>query len=337
MKKAAAFIILFMFIITALVPNAFAVAVETFSYDESLLTDEHYPGQLYEYEFKPDADLKDITMTFNITSGSNLIQDLKFTPNDKKYILSFYVSPSVTGRKTVDFEVTCRVKSNSNYKSTIQNTFKVGYKDTKYINYDGNNEFDIDNTQPIYVFNDNINNAKLIFENGSYFEVDINKSSEKTNLAYTKYAVADIANNTDANLFFMNFIGKPTFSTTGTLYLYAPDAKYLYSYNGTALTQLNATIENDYIKFNTRTLGNYIASDKPLSGSSVSNSSTSSSKSSSSQSVSSSSSSSRIILSSSGSSQAVSSPSSKSSSLSKSQTAAGGVKMNPGTGIQNHT
>lgn len=104
-------------------------------------------------------------------------------------------------------------------------------------------------------------------EDLAVFEVDVT-GQDKLNLAFdTKYN-RTIAQKYDyANLDFLNFQQTPTFNKTGLLYIYGEDTKYLYQ-----ITDSGDLRVPDYLydanygafRLRTRTLGNYVISDRKL-------------------------------------------------------------------------
>ena len=72
---------------------------------------------------------------------------------------------------------------------------------------------------------------------------------------------------TDADITFLNFPGAPTFNATAKVYFYKEEGSYVYGVKDGKLTEINAKWSDDDGAFvlKTRTLGNYVFSDKKLS------------------------------------------------------------------------
>ena len=110
---------------------------------------------------------------------------------------------------------------------------------------------------------------------GGNFQVKV-VNQGKLNLLYNKDANKDVVlANQDADLDFIDFEADPEFDFTGTMYLDAGDAKYLYEIGEkNALTKIDAEInENGDFEFKTNKLGAYVMSDVELKAAASSSSS----------------------------------------------------------------
>ena len=97
----------------------------------------------------------------------------------------------------------------------------------------------------------------------------VNASGQgKLNLAWNTTFDKEVANrDKSANMDFITFEGTPSFNKTGTFYLYAEDdTGFVYEVVDGQVKALDASYNEDYEawEFKTRTLTEYILSDKEL-------------------------------------------------------------------------
>lgn len=69
-----------------------------------------------------------------------------------------------------------------------------------------------------------------------------------------------------ANIDFVTFEGEPSFNKNGTMYIYADEDTFIYEVTADGAKALKAEWNEDYEawEFKTRTLGNYVISDKEI-------------------------------------------------------------------------
>ena len=114
---------------------------------------------------------------------------------------------------------------------------------------------------------DDIDDVEMM-DFGEYFSFEVNLDGQKKlNLKNnTEYQpeVADL--DESANMDFINFVKSPSFNKIGTAYIYAADDTFLYEVVDGKLEALDADYNEDYEawEFKTRTLGNYVISDKEI-------------------------------------------------------------------------
>lgn len=113
----------------------------------------------------------------------------------------------------------------------------------------------------------------------NYFEVDTRGQGELLVKADTKYNYDIAEKYPNANLDFFNCYDV-TFNRVGDLTIAAEKGSYLYQVKGNSLTPVKANYDNyeEAFKLKTRTLGNYVISDKKLSNLDISSSEPSSSE-----------------------------------------------------------
>lgn len=113
----------------------------------------------------------------------------------------------------------------------------------------------------------------------NYFDVDVRGQGDLLIKADTKYNYDIAEKYPNANIDFFNCYDV-SFNRIGELTIAAEKGSYLYQVKGDSLTAVKATYDNyeEAFKIKTRTLGNYVISDKKLSNTSSSSSEPSSSE-----------------------------------------------------------
>ena len=103
---------------------------------------------------------------------------------------------------------------------------------------------------------------------GDYITFTVNLDGQgKLNLKNNTKFVSEIADlDKSANMDFITFEQTPSFNKVGTAYIYAADDTYLYEVVDGKLEAVDAKYNEDYEawEFKTRTLGQYVISDKEL-------------------------------------------------------------------------
>ena len=103
---------------------------------------------------------------------------------------------------------------------------------------------------------------------GDYMTFTVNLDGQgKLNLKNNTKFVSEIADlDKSANMDFITFVDTPSFNKIGTAYIYAADDTFLYEVVDGKLEKVDADYNEDYEawEFKTRTLGQYVISDKEL-------------------------------------------------------------------------
>ncbi len=228
--------------------------------------------------------------------GKDLVKDVKFDDGavvitlkdgvvEQPSVANFRIkSVTLTGKKngigdakayrSKKFELT------DTAKNTFQTSAKVGYPVDKIAIADISADDDI-----IVKFDASLGDSygKIIidFDDVATAEVRVYKN-EKFYFGTDSKADTDIAKaNPDADLEFVNFIGRPSFSSNADVEIFASDDyKYIYEIKSGKLVTTPFKYDKDAAAFvgKTRTLGYYVMSDKKLKASSVAESSESQSK-----------------------------------------------------------
>ena len=103
---------------------------------------------------------------------------------------------------------------------------------------------------------------------GEYMSFEVNLDGQsKLNLKNNTDFQAEVADlDKSANMDFINFVDTPSFNKVGTAYIYAADDTFLYEVVDGKLKAIDADYNEDYEawEFKTRTLGNYVISDKEI-------------------------------------------------------------------------
>ncbi|HAN44448.1 MAG TPA: hypothetical protein DCP97_03560, partial [Ruminococcaceae bacterium] len=199
-----------------------------------------------------------------------------FKKDDDVYVLSFYVSGTIKDYETIEYEVVCKDRKDSSNSTVYTGTFYAGFGDANSVTSDA--DIEVSNASPVYLFEDDVRQCTLNFENDCYYKANFRDDIELS-LYYSTELIDSIVNNNDASIEFTNFTARPTFDLEGVFYYYAPNFKYLYDYSDGELKLMSTTKTGDYFRFTTRTLGFYIVSDKPLKNATTSSSTDSSSSS----------------------------------------------------------
>ena len=107
-----------------------------------------------------------------------------------------------------------------------------------------------------------------ILDFGEYMSFEVNLDGQgKLNLKNNTAFDSEIADrDKSANMDFITFVEQPSFNKIGTAYIYAADDTFLYEVKDGKLVAVDASYNEDYEawEFKTRTLGEYVISDKEL-------------------------------------------------------------------------
>ena len=143
---------------------------------------------------------------------------------------------------------------------TVEINLEYGYKTEDFDDVD-----DFADAQ-IVDFDDCDGEEDLDF--GDYMTFTVNLDGQgKLNLKNNTKFVSEIADlDKSANMDFITFEQTPSFNKVGTAYIYAADDTYLYEVVDGKLEAVDAKYNEDYEawEFKTRTLGQYVISDKEL-------------------------------------------------------------------------
>lgn len=209
--------------------------------------------------FKTKIDILD--------DGKKYVTGAKFQKmRDGYYRLTFKVNPSYGYKNNVDIEmhITATDKKDSDNTYTTVLNFTVGYGGAITCSDD---EMTIYSKQPLVEFDEYLKGktTTIYFDDyGSYtFKVG---AARMINFAHTTEPNTAVENaNPSADLTFLDFYGRPTFGTEGTLRIYAPGAKYLYKVGSdNSLTRVIAPKNNDDFVVKTSGLYSYVASNIAL-------------------------------------------------------------------------
>lgn len=200
--------------------------------------------------------------------GKKYITGAKFQKmRDGYYRLAFKVNPNYSYKDNVDIEMHILAtdkKDSDNTYTTVLN-FQVGYGGNPVFCSD--DEMTIYASNPLVEFDEYLKGrtTTIHFDDyGSYaFKVG---SARMINFAHTIEPNTSVENaNPSAELTFLDFYARPSFSSDGTLRIYAPGAKYLYKVaDDNSLTRLVAPKDDDEFVVKTSKLESYVASDIAL-------------------------------------------------------------------------
>lgn len=200
--------------------------------------------------------------------------------------------PTASATGSYDLNGTIKVaKSTTKAKDLTEDLYVTLNATIEYRSDDtqGSGDYRVNNSRPVIIFDKDDSDAEITWgedDSLAMFEVNVGGQS-KLNLAMSTVPDDKIIGNYDASINFVNFTHSPSFSRTGTLYLYADEDTYLYEViDGKVRELTSAEYDEGYSAWTikTRKLGSYAISDKKLKGSSVSSSSSDVSSSSSSES-----------------------------------------------------
>ncbi len=153
------------------------------------------------------------------------------------------------------FSRTAKISLTYGYKSEDFDTADSnGFDNAAIVRFEDNNGDDIDDV------------VEMDFGEYMTFEVDVTGQG-KLNLKNNTKFVSEIADlDKSANMDFITFEKSPSFNKIGTAYIYAADDTYLYEVVDGKLVAVDADYNEDYEawEFKTRTLGQYVISDKEL-------------------------------------------------------------------------
>lgn len=213
-----------------------------------------------------------------VTEGKKYVSGVKLVRRgDGYYYFTFRGNPAYAYDENADVEVviTSIDRQDKEYVYTTTLNFGIGYGGVAYIDQ---SSYDVDSSLPVIEIDDSINACTLNFDDVASYHVDLGPSSKAKryyNVAFTTEENEQIVEaNPDANMTFVSFYARPLFPKSGVLKIYAPDARYLYTYDSYhELVRIDAPNNNGYFGLNTNQLSNYVASDIPLksSGETISN------------------------------------------------------------------
>lgn len=154
-------------------------------------------------------------------------------------------------------------KKDTNYtkdQRTVDFSIEYGFKTEAFDEVD-----DFADAQ-IVDFDDVDGEETLDFGDYMSFEVNLD-GQKKLNLKNNTDYQAEIADlDESANMDFINFVETPSFNKVGTAYIYADADTFVYEVVDGKLKAIDADYNEDYEawEFKTRTLGNYVISDKEI-------------------------------------------------------------------------
>lgn len=231
--------------------------------------------------------------------GKDLVKDVKF---DDGYVIitlkdGVLEQPSVSNFKIKNVTLTGKkngigdTRAYRNKKFVLTSSAETVFRTSTKIGYEVQNKpiedysADTSDSENIMVKFDNSNGDSygtivIDFADLASAEVRVYKNEKFYFGTNTNADIDVVKNNPDADLEFVNFVGKPSFSANANVEIYASeDYKYIYEIKNGKLSTTSFKYDDDAAAFvgKTRTLGYYVMSDKKLKTSSTSESSSSSS------------------------------------------------------------
>lgn len=203
-----------------------------------------------------NTQAKKYVKTAQFVKGSNGAYYFLFCANN---------SYSYTEDVTVRVTVMAKDKEDSDYRSWYEMELDIGYEANSNIDTVYDSPYEVDPDMPILEFDEDLDDCRLEFEDGSYYNLRLAKV-RKFNFGYTEQEnQAVVTANPNAELKFLSFYARPSFANDGLLKIYAPGASYLYLINAdNSLTRISSANNNDYFGITTSQLGSYVASNVAL-------------------------------------------------------------------------
>lgn len=197
-----------------------------------------------------------------VDQGKSYLEEYKIDKDEDVYGLSFETKRKSGGDyKTVSGTIRATDKTTKE-DIDIDFEFEILYGDKEYVDSD---EITLKEKESrTLTFEEGTEEATITFDKYAEFEVEITRDIE-VDLRYSTDDVDAIVNaNPSADLQFLTFKGKPSFHKTGT-FTGICDLAYLYSYDANGnVTLLAKDTYDEEPEYETKTLGWYVFSDKPL-------------------------------------------------------------------------
>lgn len=208
------------------------------------------------------------------STARRMIDVAEFVKVNGKY--KFHLRPSAAVSYKDDATVALlvlakdRSKASSNSSSRSWYDFTVdigyGYYDKENPTIVTDSEYDVDNSEAILEFDEDLKSCRLNFEDGSYYTLRPSKS-RKYNLTMSTDANAVVLTaHPTATFKFLSFYGRPSMASSSVLRVSAPLAcTYLYEVGSDRrLTLVAQGNTSGHMGVSTNQLGSYIASSVPL-------------------------------------------------------------------------
>ncbi len=233
---------------------------------------EHTPGQWVEILLEEDMDASDLKVTNKLTSGKDAVASVTVGRNDNgKDALTLKLKETY-GTQAVNIagDIQLRNKNSNSVVKTYSFDFVAQWKKAT-IDADAELEIVLDNEAPVYAFHSSNKNVTFSFADvDAYFAVRL-EDQAPVNMHYTTKAIKSIVQaNEDADLYFLQFSGNPTFDFNGTFTYNVIDNDkdwYLYEVNSEGKlvkTKAEYNKEEGTLTLKTKTLSSYVISDKEL-------------------------------------------------------------------------
>jgi hypothetical protein len=164
-----------------------------------------------------DSDLS-TTQTKKYVDKAEFVKE-----NDGYYYFHFRANTSYSYLEDVDVRIVvmAKFKTDSDTRSWYEMELEVGNSINSQEEFVDESPYDVDEDSPIVEFDEDLNNCRLDFSDGSYYQARLAKVL-KFNLGYTFVENVSITTaNPGAKMKFLNFYAKPKFAYESVLKVYA--------------------------------------------------------------------------------------------------------------------
>ena len=185
--------------------------------------------------------------------------------DDYRYVVMFTTPDDTTANAFIDVAGTVKVGTSSS-KADKTTGFDLDATITKdYINpFDG--DFGSYTDGAVVKFESDLGEIDIDFEDVAMFTVNVTGQGKLNLMWNTDFDSEIAALDKSANMDFVTFEGEPSFNKNGTMYIYADADTFLYQVVDGKLAAVDAEYDEDYEAwtFKTRSLGEYVISDKEI-------------------------------------------------------------------------
>lgn len=236
-------------------------------------TQDHAPGQTVEIVLEDlEVEASNLRISNGFSAGRDAIESMEIGKTaDKKDAFIMKLKTNYTTKSTgIVGTVTLKNKNNGSTVKTLKFDFSVAWNKAE-IGSDAELDITLNNETPVYEFASSNKRAAFSFSDvDAYYTVRL-ESQAAVNMYYTTEAVKSIVQaNENADLYFLNYKGAPSFDFTGELVYNVVDPEgewFLYEINSeNKLVKTKATYnkEDGTLTLKTKTLGSYVISDTEL-------------------------------------------------------------------------
>ena len=184
---------------------------------------------------------------------------------DYRYVIAFVAPEDNSASAFEDIAGTVKVGTTSS-KADKAGSYDLDVTVTKDYIKDFDGDFDAFTNGAVVKFESDLGEIDIDFEDVAMFTVNATGQGKLNLMWNTDFDSEIAALDKSANMDFITFEGEPSFNKNGTMYIYADADTFLYQVVDGKLAAVDAEYDEDYEAwtFKTRSLGEYVISDKEI-------------------------------------------------------------------------